>query len=297
MHQKTAQYLEDYIGALDAISHQDRVYSELSDWHFKTKPGLISAVSELNDELGLTDRYQLRPHIATTAIGRLDRELIVMSANPGYSARPMMGNPERQSKSALEDSHRSANTLQNAEFCRHFFEKYPTVSGGSSPYWTKVMRLLTCYQGGENHVPHSRIRLWEMTAQADILGGIDLLPFHSTSDGVTRRLYGKGSHRQLRNVALATLRMALRLSPKRILVTSRPGHELITDLIEALEQPLTRQEIKHGHSLYAQTRSWKINSGRTTIISFPYQIFSGSFRHKQAGYTHTAFAEVLRTRC
>lgn len=302
MKQTTIGYLQRYIDQLNQVTSQDQVHGQLADWHFATRPELAAAMQDLNASLGLQGAYQLRPHIATTAIGRLDREIVVVSANPGYSDRPVAGNPGKQSKNAMEDAYRSASKEQNAGFCRHFFGRYREVAGGSSPYWTRVMGFLEVYRLG--HVPAVRPasrELWRNTAQAGVLGGLDLLPFHSTSDAITPHLHGARAEPKLRDVAVATLAMALRLKPKMILVSSGPGQQLMSELMSQADVngPLGQFAIEscpvnEEAAPYDRLRAWKVDGGATLVVTFPYQIFSGSFNAQRSKYTHTGFVKALR---
>lgn len=306
LNHSTTNYLALYVDQLNMVPQPHLVHGQLSDWHFMTRPDLDLAVTDLNASLGLAGPYALQPHIATTAAGRLDGRFVIVSANPGFSDRPLVRNPERRSKNAMENGWRSADREQNTGFCRHFFGTYRQVCGGSSPYWTRVMRFLQVYNGTVGLSPAaSGPELWDRAATDDELGGVDLLPFHSTSDGVTPYLYGPRAVRELREVALATLAMALRHRPEFLLVTSYPGQILICDLMDELvKRPhgshppgatdIVPCPVSAGHGLWDRIRAWTVNGGATTVVTFPYQIFSGSFPATKVGYSHAGFAAALR---
>lgn len=296
MNQSTLEYLDAYIEQLNGVTRQQQVYGTLSDWHVQTREALVHAVDDLNTWLSLTGPMLLQAHVATTAIGRLDGEIVIISANPGYSA----------AKNALEDTYRSHSMGTNADFCRRFFAEYRNVCGGSSPYWTRVMRFLDIYQS-RGYQADPRL-LWARTSDSDVLGGLDLLPFHSTKDGVTPHLCGPNTKAKLREVAAASLAMALRLAPKFLLVTSRPGHDLMCDLMEhrqasnplrtAIIEPIVLPEPLVKNAPYHLIRAWKVcmrPEASTMIVSIPYQIFSGALRAARVGYSHLHFAAILRT--
>ena len=300
MNLNTQGYLIRYIDQLNDVSSQEQVYSKLSNWHFATKTESIEATQDLNGCLRLVDLYQLSPHIATTAIGQLD-EIVIVSANPGYSNKPVKTHPRKLSKNALEDAYRSFSKEQNADFCRNFFHCYRDICCGSSPYWTKVINLLELYGRARREVlPAQKVNVKPIT---QAFGGLDLLPFHSTKDGITRHLMGKNAVPLLRQVALATLAMALRLAPKLLIITSRSGQQLMHELLERTqESPALAGAIVEEMHLEAQypynlVRAWNVSlqpGQSTTIVTFPYQIFSGSFRGHLFNYKPETFASVLQ---
>ena len=295
MNQEPIHYLQAYIGQLDGVRDEDDVYRALSDWHFATRNALVQAMHGLNAELGLQGAYRLQAHMATTAIGRLSGEIVVISANPGYSAK----------KNPLEDAHRSRHPDANRNLCRQFFARYQCVCRGRSPYWTAVMRFLEFYWN--DGVKEAPVHRWARAARQDELGGIDLLPFHSNGDNITRHLHGVHVQPLLREVAQATLAMALRLAPRFLLVASPAGHELISDLLGPGREagPLAQIPIVPAplppelaaRRPYSLVKAWNANvnpARTTTIVSLPYQIFSGSLIHSQIGYSHADYAELLR---
>jgi hypothetical protein len=300
MNQTTINYLDSYIEQLDRVSTQADVYGQLSDWHFATKNELAAAVEDINSTLGLVDEYRLRPHMATTAIGRLSEGIVVVSANPGFSDRSLAQAPGKLSPNGYEDAYRSQSADTNRAFCRDFFAEYPRACHTYSPYWRMVMRFYEHYAG--EAPAQATPLLWERMAAQPAIGGIDLLPFHSTKDRITPFLMGRSPDPHLRRVAIATLEMAIRLSPKMLLVTSHPGQNLIRDLLAGGDQgaavfdavPLPQDPA--WPAPYNRIAAWDVASqgGATKIVSIPYQIFSGSFRAAKAGYSAQEFAEKIR---
>ena len=290
MNDATIDYLDRYIQELDRVQKEEDVYSRLSDWHVATRQDLAAAVEDINRSLRLKDKYLLQAHIATTAIGKLSGGIVVVSANPGFSAGP----------NALEDAYRCRGTQENRAFCEHFFSEYPRECGAYSPYWRMVMRLHEFY-AGEAPAPDTRA-LWEQMAASPAIGGIDLLPFHSTKDGITRFLMGPRADPHLRRVAVAALAMAIRLSPKALLITSRPGQSLIASLLANRDPHGPQFEVRALAPDPAWPAPWHLiqawdvalPGGKTKIVSFPYQVFSGSFRARQFGYEARGFADRIR---
>jgi hypothetical protein len=290
MNNNTIDYLDSYVQQLDLVRTPADVYGRLSDWHVDTRQALAAAVEDINASLHLAGPYALQTHMATTAIGRLDGEIVVVSANPGFSAGP----------NALEDAYRGQGAAQNRAFSEGFFSEYPRVCATYSPYWRMVMRLYEHY-AGEAAAPDTPA-LWARMADRPQIGGIDLLPFHSTKDGITPFLMGPGADPHLRRVALATLAMAIRLSPGVLLVTSRPGQTLIASLFaqQDPDQPHVQARVLAPDAAwpapYHLIQAWEatVPGGATRIVSFPYQVFSGSFRARQFGYEPKGFAERIR---
>jgi hypothetical protein len=163
------------------------------------------------------------------------------------------------------------------------------------------MRFLEAYRGEERAA--STEALWAKTYAGAALGGLDLLPLHSRRDGITRHLHGPNADPLLRKVALATLAMALRLAPRFLLITSGPGQALMTELIEQKDEsgPLAQANIVarriDAPAPYDRIRAWDVSmqgGATTTIVSYPYQKFSGAFVAAQVGHDALEFASVLR---
>lgn len=300
MNNDTLRYLADYIEQLDRIDTPAQVYEDLSDWHFENKARLVAATIDINAALGLAGRFKLQPHMATTAIGRLDGDMVVISANPGFSPKPIARAPGRMSANALEDAYRSDSKAQNSAFCADFFSQYPPVCYSYSPYWRMVMRLQEMYAG--QNPADTTPALWQNMAANPVVGGIDLLPFHSTGDGITCFLFGRNAQPLLREVAMATLAMAVRLAPRFLLVTSPAGQKLLQQLMDTPEMAkrLPRRVVlakdPQAAAPYDRITAWHAVTlaGSTIIVSFPYQIFSGTMRAHQIHYQPAEFVKHLQ---
>ena len=279
-------YLLDYIKQLKNVEAEADIYGPVLDWQLKQLNQGVQAncVAQLNQDLGFLpgSPYLLQPaHIPTTAIGSL-RGLVVISANPAYDAE----------LNRLEHDARVAG--DNAAFCRYIFRTYPALLRRTIRYWTQVMGVWRlAFLPMQPHLENGHAR-WIRAHNEDwAIGGVDLIPFHSSKDGVTPRL-GPNGHEQLREVALETLRMVCRLPAevrdgdhmrgRLVLVASNLGNQLVNRLAANKEVV----KIPWANATYGMTAYRGANDN--LIISVPYQIFS----RQPGGYTHAAFAAPLR---
>jgi hypothetical protein len=276
-------YLRWYIEKLDAVAHEETVFSGLAEWQYKRfQDGTQAAVVEvLNTQYGTG----LVPnHLPTTAVGRLDG-LVIVSANPGFS-------PYRN---AMEQNFRAESLANNALFLRGFFSQYPAAVAvehrglqrrRTTPYWTKALRLWERSFMLQPPILPS-LNLWDVAASAAlrnenswIVGGVDLFPFHSTNDSITWRMHGPQQVQTLSDVARATLKMLLslpapthgRFNRRLVIVSSRAGSQLIEEVGEGLLGAWQNAGPPRWNMSHAVS-----NSGAATVLRIPYQIFSQGY--------------------
>ena len=264
-------YVEDYLGLLATARTEDHVLNALPDWQYAHFGEQVPLITGLNADLGFQPddpRYLQANHLPTTAVGRLNG-LVVVSANPGYD-------PERN---ACESDYRGQSAERNRSFCADFFHSYPEGVGSTSRYWTWVLGLWKAAFLGENDVGYNaRGRdLWKVAHAARWpVGGIDLIPFHSSRDGITSQLHKLEDSRWL-EVARSTLRMVCALEgaverrsgPKHrlVLVTSARGHELTEELAQI------QKWTEIGHRFFERelrALAWE-PAPTTRVLSLPYQ--------------------------
>lgn len=308
MNPDAEQYLQTYIQQLNNIENEAQVYDVLAPLQFDLMSNGVqaNAVNAINNELQFQSPAQnlQANHPPTTVIGRLDG-LVIVSANPGY-------HPERN---LLESLHRKLSPEINANFCRYFFQHYPSVVAAppvieghaprrrTAPYWTKALNLYQrAFRPGLPHITPS-LQLWGTAAglieapEPDnwALGGADLFPFHSTSDGITCRMARPHAERTLRDVGTATLSMLLRLpapthgrfARRLLLVSSRAGAELVENLGHGL---LTPWEPVGDQAWKMYLAHSTLGASATSVLRIPYQVFSQGYPR---GWCRDTFAGVV----
>lgn len=285
----TERYLADYVRALDEVGSQADLYGALLSWQWSRRADLEDVVSDLNNSCGLEGPGKFLIHPPTTAVGSL-AGIVVVAANPGWDAR----------RNPLERAYRSASREQNRALSESLFIRYPLVTGGTSGWWTKVLKLGVTAYGDRAALELSGRELWSHVHSSGYpIGGVDLVPFHSSKDHITRRLLAVHpipAIGVLRDVAVSTLRMALRLKPKLLLVASPAGSKLIASLAQPsreniLELDGVRSDCLEGGP-WDLVRFYRDQQG-VRVLTFPQQIFSMSWR-APAGFAPETFASIVR---
>lgn len=176
---------------------------------------------------GFTEPQWLRhDHLPTTAVGSF-KGVVLVAANPHYSAK----------RNALEIAFREQSEQNNRQFCERFFTVWAEHLLGVK-WWCNAIEFAYQVMVGESDDPDVHA-LIDWAARDKLVGGVDLVPFHSTADQITHGLRtqpkagarGEALRIALRGAALETLRMTvLRLQPRVVLVASRSGAFLASQL-------------------------------------------------------------------
>jgi hypothetical protein len=284
MRQRTKLYLQRYCDKLASINDAVAADAVLPAWQVETLPQWQAVCTDLNASLGLEGDTALLPHIPTSYVGSL-AGLVVAAANPGWSAR----------RNRLEHDGRRISVERNRAFVRDFFWHYPHVTGGTSGWWTRVLRLngqarrdaLGMQLRGRELWRHAHTSRWAV-------GGLDLVPFHSVRDGITPLLMRAETDaaQLLREVALQSLRMCLRLKPRLLLIASKSGAELFDSLKGGLGTLQHQQFTAKRSSLWFDADLYR--AAGTRILVLPRQVFSGRCIAPR-GSDLSGVASLLRT--
>ena len=289
-------YLDEFLQQISTSRTDEDVLGRLSRWQFERRGDQVNAIDTLNAQLGYgqTDDRRLQPsHLPTTAIGRLDG-LVVVSANPGYNA----------DRNGLENALRSTSADGNEAFCKDFFSRYPEVVNSTSKYWTWVLGLWKeafLEPDDPRHAVRGRA-LWALAHREQWpVGGIDLIPFNSSKDGITARLHELQDGRWLQ-LAKATLLMACRIrsgaapghpSKRRIvLVASSRGDAMVREV--ASEGGLQPVEMPPDWHAALRMSVWRalpsVESPDTLVLSLPFQYIT----RMPKGFRREHLASALR---
>lgn len=269
MTPRTRAFLDSYLAVLRLVQTAEHARDLLPAWQFEKYPELRAVLPDLNESLGLSEEGAFLDHIATSVVGNLSY-FAVMSANPGWDDRRNPREHDRRIKSASEN-HRLVN---------EFFSSYPEMAQGTSGWWTKVLKMhgrtvFTDVEGMGARALWHRARGWSV-------GGVDLVPFHSRRDHVTPLLLNSinDASQMLRSIALETLSMVLRVGPRVLLVASPTGAELVKSLAQCMPQMFESHESlpPSATALWKTVELYRTKHADTTVVVFPGQIFSGSYR-------------------
>lgn len=281
-------YLHEYITQLNLCNTAEDVYGQLLDWQQEHKAAVSGTAGSLNSRLkfnGKKDCFKFREvAMATTAVGSL-HGIVLVAANPGWS------------DNGAELKMRTRSPADNKKFCESFFEMKETVA--AKAWWTKAIKFALQVHGAPavDSLQGDPMAYMQANGERFPLGCIDLVPLHSSRDGFSSRLFNRklnSAEELLKVTSLASLRLALRLQPKLIVVASSAGAKLV----DRYKDCLSLKEIDSVH-LSRETDFGGIKlrmfhgPHNTRLMTFPRQVFSGStFLPK--GYTGEKFASAVQ---
>lgn len=291
-----------YIAYLDAYNKQlgaagrTGTLARLFNWqHREFYRSQARAVADLNQALGYAagDPTYLQPnHLPTTAVGSMDG-LVIVAANPGFNA---LINPH-------EHAARITSPTANYDFCRNLFSAYPKALNRTIRFWSFALGLYAeAFHGGPPQI-HGRARWYEASGPDPwLIGGVELLPFHSSRDAITGAFgsaHPAPHMRALEATARASLEMtcamplkgSVRLTRRVAIVASKGGDALVRQMASEPTPSLTALPAGTKDAQWSLTR-WLHHSDRTIVLSLPYQLFS---RAAPAGFRRGTLAEIIRT--
>lgn len=285
----TQQYLDEYRYELGRVKSQGDVYGQLMSWQWSQRANLPAVLRDLNKCCSLTGDGAFLDHPPTTAVGNLSG-IVVVAANPGWDKR----------KNPLEKTFRETSHECNRSLPESIFTLYPQVTHGTSGWWSKALKV--CAGAYSDPVAPKLIgkALWShIHAEGHAIGGVDLIPFHSTKDHITSKLILHGTNlaiQELRKIALATMDMAMRLQPKLLLIVSRTGSKLLRAQMVDTEMVSSRLTELENHRrvepLWSTLRVYENASG-VRVLAFPQQAFSSSWRAPPY-YSQSKFSSLIR---
>ncbi len=225
-----ASFLNRHADALSTV--KDR--SSLSTWHRQFAHAWASNARALADEanktLHLAKEQRLVADVGYLAVesalqpASSERQTyILVSTNPGWNEQTSARERKQKGYSARTTASAPVDLDQYERFRSHFFPEWherviaPT-SVGNGAWWTRANRFLHEVAG----VEHPGVA-GQWHASLDAIGW-ELWPFHSASDGLTA---ASSSSWPLQRFAGESLRAALRMPSKGVVVASRAGFDIL----------------------------------------------------------------------
>jgi len=250
-------FMDDYIAKLRGIEQEGDI-KDLYRWFWDRPEQIQSTVEEINRTLSLSGEVQLQPDMPCLAIGGLKGVLLV-NANPGW----------REDLNHLEDSYCRRSKDAYIDLMLNFFERHPEVVGERVTWWNSALswvRLLDDWELRFGALDGKK--KWAKAHQSKLVGGWELVPFHSSKDGVS------GLMRKvpwLRTCAIESLRAAIRIGPEVLFVVSKKGWQFVRfDVL-----PEARwQDGTVGSGRMETNISYAKVGRQTEIIAIGRQIFS-----------------------
>ena len=151
---------------------------------------------------------------------------------------------------------------------KHYFKQHPIVVGKRINWWARALSSVKLLDGWQDKFGDLKgAERWSRADETGLIGGWELIPFHSQKDGITQKV---NECEWLRECARESLRAALRLKPKILFVATKHGAELLLELIPG--EYSSRKLNNGGNSVV--TLMYRKYNATTEIIAIPYQIFS-----------------------
>lgn len=286
MNELTLAFLDEYEHQLTQVRSPADFHMVLADWLYRNQGRVAAVVEDLSDELDLqkTDRFQ--PHIPTAGIGGLSG-LVFVSANPGFT----------KAQNDFEKKYRAQSPEHNQNFCSNL-AVFRAVT--RSRWWTKALDLAYRYanppevDGPEVPPPNERWQ-WALTTGLQV-ANIDLIPFHSNTDGFGILQGNDPARRRLRDMASSSLRMALTLdpAPRLIFVGSPLGARLTAQLAPGLGLNLVPNP-ENDAAPFDQIKRYQHAKTGAKVMTFPRQVFAGRLADERPnGFTWSGLAAKMR---
>ncbi len=272
------EYLEAYSRELDSVHTVHRLYGHILNWQRDQNALGVEAQKEINHTFfrnpkGVTLRLR-HENPPTTSVGGFNG-IVAIAANPGYD----------ETANAHEIAFREAPE-GNRNFCESFFGEAGHLTK-KMRWWKPMAHFCRAALLGEGDGPLALDALWSWAAASGCIGSVDLVPFHSQGDGVTRLIETKPSlhtdsanlKRALRNAGKSTFQMVLRLQPRVVFVASAAGAQIAEEVlsedpaVESHNLLRSTQLSVWGHQLSYQLRRHRV--GNTHIITMPLQLSLG----------------------
>jgi hypothetical protein len=284
----SVKYLRDYRAELTKVANKlgskvnqeerkaNILYDAILHWQSK-RTDCRDAQDEINQVCSLSGTRELKSdHPPTTAIGSFGN-LVVIAANPHY----------HEGRNEKEITYREVQG-KNMEWCRDFFTTAKEHTKDLT-WWISVVKFAhIALEGRKCKQPED---LWDW-ASREFVGAVDLVPFHSSADGVTKLIECKPSNKsreknpdaacirdELRETAIETLKMVLAFKPRVLIVASKPGFNIASKIFDrkyaedfwcTSDADWVRYQYKIRHFRPAGRAS----GARTHVFAMPSQLFS-----------------------
>jgi hypothetical protein len=230
-------------------------------WFWQSKKAIKSTANEINKVLKLDGKYEIKPDLPCLAVGSVIR-LLVLSVNPGW----------KEDLNSKEDKYCQKTEEQYIDLMLNIFEKGPDVWKQRIRWWGKPFWFVRLLNDGVKRFgnANSSEAKWRSAHKSKLIGGWELFPFHSESDGISSHIRDCNPDvYRLRESVEESVRAAIRMSPEVLLIASPVGTQIVHRLFPDkwfCEELGTNTRIS-----YCSLR----NDGKTTeIFTINHQIFS-----------------------
>ncbi len=256
-------FVDNYIEQLKNISSISDV-ENIYDWFWNNQQELASTVSLINKELSLTEEFEFKVDLPCLLHGK-NKGFLVFSANPGWN----------EVSNKLENDFCLISKSNYKDLMFNFFDQHPKVIGKRVRWWSNAMSILNILDKDYNYFGDLKSAdKWKKVDDEGVLGGWDLIPFHSSSDKFSSVINDVA---WLKSCAKESLSAAIRLKPKILFVASKAGYNLIRNTIYADENWSDGLVVRGGDS---SKLSLLVTSNSTEVVAIDRQIFAAQRKYK-----------------
>lgn len=247
--------LSEYLVRLRECCKRDNLVA-LYEWFWERPAETESAIEWLNTNLGLSGDCALKFDLPTIGVGGFEG-LVVLGVNPGW----------RADLNAKEDGFCRRSKEDYVDLKLGFFRRHPQVVGLHIQWWAQALSFAPLLDAWRDRFPDSTgIERWEHAHISRLVGGWELIPFHSSPDGVTPLLF---SDNWFHECALESMQALERLKPKMILIASKAGSQIAAKF---LHPELQWSEALLGNGRLRSKLSRAVTSSGLEIIALSRQL-------------------------
>jgi hypothetical protein len=256
------KFFAEYQKQLSSI-HSDDDLAKLYRWFWDSKEIIKATAGEINKSLKLTGKYEIKSDLPCLSVGST-KGLLVLCANPGW----------KEELSPLEEACCQRSPEEYIDLMSSFFERHPDVVGKRVPWWSKPFWFVRLLKSGLERFGNAKSseEKWHLAHTSKLIGGWELFPFHSESDGISDHICSdKHDDKWLRVCAEESVRAAIRMSPEVLLIASKVGSQIIHRLLppDAKWRATTLSNTQLSYCNLCND-----DGQATEIFSIPHQIFS-----------------------
>jgi hypothetical protein len=249
-------FINEFIDKIRNVHSEDDM-REIYRWLFTKQREITETSLEINRLFNLRGEFELKPDLLCLNVGA-SSGMVVLAANPGWSLED----------NALEDAYCRSSPENYEDLIFNFFETHPKVVGRRVRWWSGPINFSRelLRQNFDNPKDSAESK-WQAAHKSKCLGGWELFPWHSISDGISPQIKKTVWLHEFCKESISAL---IRLQPKVILVASKEGFDLIRhDLLDSVSWI----DSKIGQNTSVAIAYTRLESG-CEIIAIRRQIFA-----------------------
>lgn len=214
-------FISDFIDKIRNVQSEDDL-RKMYRWLFTKQSDVTETAAEINRSFNLWGEFELKPDLLCLNVGA-SSGMVVLAANPGWSLED----------NAREDAYCRSSVENYEDLIFNFFNTHPKVVGRRVRWWSGPINFSRELLRENNEIRQDSSELkWRAVHESKILGGWELFPWHSISDGISPQIKKTAWLHEFCKESILAL---IRLQPQIILVASKEGFDLIRhDLLDSV---------------------------------------------------------------